>query len=79
MTGRQLIIYILLNDLEDEMINKDGKFLDFLTEDEVAAKFKVGPATIKTWCSLGLVKGFFYIGDSIFFPKDIADPRKAVK
>lgn len=78
MTGRQLILYILMNDLEDDVVFKDGKFLDFLTEEEVAAKFKVGTATVKTWCTLGLVKGF-KIGDSIFFPKDIADPRKAVE
>lgn len=75
MTGKQLILYILLNDLENEMIFKDGKFLDFLTEEEVAAKFEVGVATVKSWCALGQVKGFT-IGDSIFFPKDIADPRK---
>lgn len=76
MTGKQLIIYILLNNLEDEMIFKEGKFLDFLTEEEVAAKFEVGVATVRGWCALGTIKGFT-IGDSIFFPKDVVDPRKA--
>lgn len=78
MTGRQLIIYILTNNLEDKELFKDGKFLDFLTVDEVAVKFKVGRAVIKTWNDLGLLEGF-EIGDSIFFPKDVADPRKTVK
>ena len=76
MTGKELIIYILLNNLENEMIFKNGKFLDFLTEEEVAAKFDVGVATVRVWCALDKVKGIT-IGDSIFFPKDIADPRKA--
>ena len=30
MTGRDLILYILTNKLEDEPILKDGKFIDFI-------------------------------------------------
>lgn len=29
MTGKELILYILENNLEDSEIFKDGKFLDF--------------------------------------------------
>lgn len=78
MTGKELIIYILSNNLENEMIFKDGKFLNFMTKEEAAVKFEVGTATIEAWCALGLVKGFT-IGDSIFFPRDMANPMKIVK
>ena len=78
MTGKELIIYILSNNLENEMIFKDGKFLDFMTKEEASAKFEVGVATIEAWCALGLIEGFI-IGDSIFFPRDMANPRKIVK
>ena len=77
MTGKELIIYILTNNLENEMIFKDGKFLDFMTKEEAAAKFEVGVATVEAWCALGLVKGFT-IGDSIFFPRNIDNPLKIV-
>ena len=36
MTGRDLIVYIMLNKLEDEQVFKDGKLLGFLTEAEAA-------------------------------------------
>lgn len=46
MTGRDLIIYILKNNLEDEPVFKDGKFIGFLTDVEAARKMNVGTATI---------------------------------
>lgn len=42
MTGRDLIIYILQNNLEDEEMFIDAKCLGFLDENDVAAKFEVG-------------------------------------
>lgn len=47
MTGRELIIYILENGLEDEPVFKDGKFIGFITIGEAAAKMNVGSATVK--------------------------------
>lgn len=47
MTGRDLILYILTNGLEDKPIYEDGKILGFLTATEAAEKFNVGLATIK--------------------------------
>lgn len=46
MTGRDLIIYILTNGLEDEPVFKNGKFIGFLTVDDAAVKMEVGTATV---------------------------------
>lgn len=67
MTGRDLIIYILKNNLEDEEVFKDGKLLGYLNVDEAALKFGVGPATIKVWYTLGVLKGI-EIGGEIYIP-----------
>lgn len=75
MTGRELIIYILRNHLEDEQIVKDGVFVGFISEDKVAVKFGVGVATVRTWFSYGMIKGV-RIGDRLYFPNDVTDPRK---
>lgn len=49
MTGRELIIYILSNRLEDEQVFKDGVFIGFLTVAEAAERLNVGIATIYMW------------------------------
>jgi hypothetical protein len=46
MTGRDLILYILQNNLEDEPVYKDGTFIGFVPVHEAAAKIGVGSATI---------------------------------
>lgn len=48
MTGRDLILYILKNNLEDESVYKDGTFVGFVPVHEAAAKLGVGSATIFT-------------------------------
>lgn len=55
MTGRDLIIYILQNHLEDEPVFKDGKFIGFMNCDEAAVKFGVGKATLSALASLGQI------------------------
>lgn len=45
MTGRELIVYILENHLEDEPVFKDGKFIGCLTIEEAAVKANTGIAT----------------------------------
>ena len=67
MTGRELIIYILQNHLEDEPVFEDGRLLGFITVDEAAAKVGVGPATIRAWLAMGLMQ-YIQIGDSIYIP-----------
>ena len=49
MTGKELILYILQNNLENEVVIKDGVFVWLMNEEEAAAKFGVGVATIKAW------------------------------
>ena len=49
MTGRDYIIYILENHLEDEELFKNGKIPGLLTYEEAAVKFGVGVGTIKAW------------------------------
>ena len=70
MTGRELIIYILKNRLEDEQIFKDGKFLGYMTVDEAAFKYHVGPETIKLWYKLKFIPGI-EIGEEIYIPANI--------
>lgn len=73
MTGRDLIIYILQNNLEDEPVFKDGIFLGLLTESEAATKFNVGVATIRCWFEMGMLNGI-KIGDEIYiFPYAIVE------
>ena len=67
MTGRDLIIYILQNGLEDEPIVKDGKFIGFLTVAEAAQKLNVGSTTILTLIHLGKLEGV-EIGHTIYIP-----------
>lgn len=74
MTGRDLIVYILKNDLEDTDIFKNGKIYGFLTIKEAAAKLGVGTATILVWYALDEIEGF-YAGGELYFPKNIKDPR----
>lgn len=66
MTGRDLIIYILENGLEDKSVFEDGRLVGFLTIEEAAVKKDVGPATIMAAINMGnikaeYVKGGFYI------------------
>ena len=67
MTGRELIIYILTNGLEDEPIYEDGRILGFITAAEAAEKFNVGLATIKVWVNEGTLNGI-RIGDELYIP-----------
>ena len=65
MTGRDLIIYILENHLEDEPVFLDKGFLNLLSEEDAAVKLNVGQATIKAWLELGMIKGV-KVGESIY-------------
>ena len=49
MTGRDLVLYILSNHLEDEPIFKDEKFIGFINISEAAEKMNVGVNTIYAW------------------------------
>lgn len=67
MNGRELILYILENNLENEPIFKDGKFLGFLSIEEFAEKWDVGVETVRAWFDLGYVNGIA-IYDELYIP-----------
>ena len=78
MTGKELILYILNNDLENENVfDENGIFIGLIDIEETAVKFDVGVYTIETWEHMGWIKGVT-IGDKLYFPVNIADPRKEI-
>ena len=74
MTGKELILYILQNDLENEIVIEDGVFVWLMNEEEAAVKFGVGVATVKAWHVCGMLKGT-KIGDHLYFLRNVKDPR----
>lgn len=77
MTGRDLIIYILSNNLENESVFKDGKFVGYMTPREAAAKMNVGVATIYVWIAQGLLN-CIVIGGVILIPANSESPSKDI-
>ena len=75
MTGRELILYILENNLENEIVIKDGIFIWLMSEEETAVKFGVGVETVKAWYVCGMLSGT-KIGDRLYFLRNASDPRK---
>lgn len=75
MTGRELIVYILQNHLEDEPIIVNGTLVGLMTESEIAVKFDVGISTVRAWYICGVLPGI-KIGTEVYYPKNAVDPRK---
>lgn len=67
MTGRELIVYILENHLEDAPVFKDGTFVGFNSESEFALRMGVGNGTVQTWAKLGLIDAI-QIGNELYIP-----------
>ncbi len=65
MTGRELIQYILSNNLENEPVCVDGTFVGFISIEEVAVELHTGVATVNTLYLLGKLEGF-NIGDNVY-------------
>ncbi len=74
MTGRDLIIYILQNGLEDEPVYENGNLLGFMTAIEAAVKFEVGLNTIHVWFDVGILKGV-KIGETLYIPVNTERPN----
>lgn len=73
MTGRDLILYILSNGLENEEIFKNGKFIGFMTAEEAALKLNVGVATIYSWVTMGMLEGVVIAG-MLYIPANAKSP-----
>ena len=67
MTGRELIMYIIENKLEDEPLFQNGRVLGFLTSKEFAAICGVGKETVRAWVNLGYVDAVI-IYDELYIP-----------
>ena len=69
MTGRELILYILENGLEDEPIYdpSNGSLVGFLTVSQAAVKFNVSTPTILTWIALGELDAI-KLGEEFYIP-----------
>lgn len=77
MTGRDLILYILKNNLEDEDVFKNGSFMGFMTVEQAASKKCVGVATINTWITMGLID-YVKIGDAYLIPATCDSIQKTI-
>ena len=75
MTGKELVLYILQNDLENEIVIKDGIVIWLMSEEEAAVKFNVGINTIRAWYMCRMISGT-KIGDQLYFLRNMCDPRK---
>lgn len=69
MTGRDLIMHILANGLEDVELIK------FITIDEAAEKFNVSATTVRVWYELGAIDGI-KIGDEIHISPNAKTPLR---
>ena len=72
MTGRDLIIYILENNLEDEPVFENGKFIGFITPDEMAVQMGTGEATVIALANMGRIESEWVEG-GIYIPAKGAD------
>ena len=68
MTGRDLIIYILSNNLLDEPVVKDNKIIGFYTVEEAAVITHCGTATVRAWIEMGKLPGVKF-GETYLIPK----------
>lgn len=73
MTGRDLIIYILENNLEDEPIFKDGRIPGFISLGEAAEKMNVGLATVLALINQNRLN-YIVIGNSLYIPSNFESP-----
>ena len=68
MTGRELIMYILENHLEDEPVFQNGTFVGYVSDVKFAEMLGVGVATVRAWIMMGRIKDAIMIGDVLFVP-----------
>ena len=65
ITGRDLILYILENKLEDSPVVLDGGFLNLMTVEQTAVQAGVGVETVLAGVALGLFKSI-KVGKQIY-------------
>ena len=66
MPGRDLIMQILENHLEDEPVFQNGTFVGYVSDMKFAEIVGVGVATVRAWIMMGRIKDTIMIGDAMF-------------
>lgn len=74
MLGRDLVTFIMKNNLLDTDVFEDGKLIGYISEEEAGTKFGVGAATIRVWVNQGRLNGL-RINDTVYIQYDSEDPR----
>lgn len=75
MTGRELIIYILQNGLEDEPVFDNNKLIAHMSVEEFAVKCGVGQATVYAWILSHRIKPLF-IGTRYYIHVNTVPPTE---
>lgn len=73
MTGRDLIIYIMKNGLEDKPVFENDTLIGFMTEQQFAAKMRVGVAVVEAWIDMGYLSDVIRIGDTTLIPMNYSE------
>lgn len=73
MTGRELVLYIVSNKLEDEPVFKDDTFVGFIPVSEAAKRLNVDIPTISALITLGQLD-CIVVGGLVFIPADFKAP-----
>lgn len=71
MLGRELIIYILENGLENENVMSKEFLKAFPTIESVAVAFNVGIATVEAWLDNHCLEGIEFDGVTYIFPNSL--------
>ena len=71
MLGRELIIFILENGLEDVDVFDAEFFRAFPTVGDVAVAFNVGIATVEAWLETGCLNGIEFDGVTYISPSSL--------
>lgn len=73
MTGRELILYILENGLENEEVFNDGDFIGFMSIKEFAKRCGVGIETVRVWIYTGMIDAVQF-NDKFYIPANATKP-----
>lgn len=75
MTGRDLIMFILENRLEDLTIFEDGNIPGYMTIGQAAEKWNVGEATVSAWIEIGKIHTIV-VGNEAYIREDTKSPME---
>ena len=78
MTGRDLIVFILENHLEDAVLFTDDHIPGLMSIEEAASKWCTGVHTLKALIKIGKVSGL-EIGEKIYISCDHPNPFEVNK